>query len=131
MDEENLFIGDNVFSGENLIRKPTDSSVPRNNFKIKHTNLTSDNIQRERNFKLAVLDWLNNGEPKLFRSPGEGNYIVRLMNNSLSPNDTLGRMLHTFSSNAYEIADYNYENLSYYGFIRNKEGQSEDRRVTH
>ncbi len=131
MDEENLFIGDNVFSGENLIRKPTDSSVPRNNFKIKHTNLTSDNIQRERNFKLAVLDWLNNGEPKLFRSPGEGNYIVRLMNNSLSPNDTLGRMLHTFSSNAYEIADYNYENLSYYGFIRNKEGQSEDRKVIH
>ena len=44
------------------------------------TQLTSRNIQREREFKLEVLKWLTNGEPKLFRSPGEGNYIVRLMN---------------------------------------------------
>jgi hypothetical protein len=58
--------------------------------------LTADNIQREREFKLKVLDWLNNGKPKLFKSPAEGNYIVRLMNTSLTPNDTLGRMLHTF-----------------------------------
>jgi hypothetical protein len=40
------------------------------------TNLTGDNFRRERNFKLAVLDWLNDGRPKLFRSPGEGNYII-------------------------------------------------------
>jgi hypothetical protein len=45
---------------------------------------------------LEVLEWLNNGEAKIFRSPTEGNYIVRLMNVSLTPNDTLGRMLHTF-----------------------------------
>nr|DAG21681.1 MAG TPA: hypothetical protein [Caudoviricetes sp.] len=64
------------------------------------------------------MDWLENGKPKLFRSPGEGNYIVRLLNNSLSPNDTLGRMLHTFSCTAYEIADYTYENLLKYGFAR-------------
>lgn len=81
-------------------------------------NLTSENIIAERNFKLAVMDWLENGEPKLFRSPGEGNYIVRLLNNSLSPNDTLGRMLHTFSCTAYEIADYTYDNLLEYGFAR-------------
>lgn len=81
-------------------------------------NLTSENIVAERNFKLAVMEWLENGKPKLFRSPGEGNYIVRLLNNSLSPNDTLGRMLHTFSCTAYEIADYTYENLLEYGFAR-------------
>ena len=81
-------------------------------------NLTSENIVAERSFKLAVMDWLENGKPKLFRSPGEGNYIVRLLNNSLSPNDTLGRMLHTFSCTAYEIADYTYENLLEYGFAR-------------
>jgi hypothetical protein len=33
------------------------------------------------------------------------------MNTSLSPNDTLGRMLHTFTCTAYEVADYTYENL--------------------
>lgn len=73
--------------------------------------LSSYNIQREREFKLAALEWLNNGKPKLFRSPTEGNYIVRLMNISMSPNDTLGRMLHTFSCTAYEIAEHSFENL--------------------
>ena len=57
------------------------------------------------------------GKPKLFRSPGEGSYIVRLMNVSLTPNDTLGRMLHTFSSTAYEVADFNYTTLGEMGFI--------------
>ena len=75
------------------------------------TVLTSNNIQREREFKLEVLEWLNNGKPKVFRSPTEGNYIVRLMNISLSPNDTLGRMLHTFQCTAYEISEFNFNNL--------------------
>jgi hypothetical protein len=66
---------------------------------------------------MAVLDWLTNGEPKLFRSPSEGNYIVRLMNSSLSPNETVGRMLHTFSSTAYEIAECNFANLEQYNLI--------------
>ena len=39
------------------------------------------------------------------------------MNSSLSPNDTLGRMLHTFSSTAYEVADFNYTTLGEMGFI--------------
>lgn len=82
------------------------------------TQLTGENFRREREFKMAVLDWLNDGKPKLFRSPGEGNYIVRLMNSSLSPNDTLGRMLHTFSTTAYEIAECNFQNLNKYGFVK-------------
>ena len=81
------------------------------------TNLVSHNFTGERLFKMKVLEWLNNGKPKLFKSPAEGNYIVRLMNCSLSPNDALGRMLHTFNSNAYEIADYNKDNLITYNLI--------------
>ena len=81
------------------------------------TNLTNENIKAERDFKLEVMEWLNNGEPKVFRSATEGNYIVRLLNVSLSPNDTVGRMLHTFTSTAYEIAEYNYQNLSDLHFI--------------
>lgn len=78
--------------------------------------LTADNYRRERQFKLAVMDWLNDGKPKLFRSPAEGNYIVRLMGVTMAPNDQLGRMLHTFSCNATEVADYTFENLVSYGF---------------
>jgi hypothetical protein len=72
--------------------------------------LTYDNITAERVFKLKVLDWLNNGEIKLFKSPTEGNYIVRLLNVSLSPTDTVGRMLHTFTATGYEVDDIkNYQ----------------------
>ena len=81
------------------------------------THLAGDNFRREREFKMEVLNWLNDGKPKLFRSPGEGNFIVRLMNTSLSPNDTLSRMLHTFSCTAYEIAECNFTNLNKYGFV--------------
>jgi hypothetical protein len=60
---------------------------------------------------MAVLGWLNNGKPKMFRSPTEGNYIVRLMNVNMTPNDTVGRMLHNFSCNAYEISECTFDNL--------------------
>jgi|GEM_PF-2152846 len=83
----------------------------------KSFDLTSDNIKTERIFKLKALEWLTNGKAKLFRSPTEGNYIVRLMNSSLTPNDTVGRMLHTFNCTAYEIAKCTTENLEYYGLI--------------
>lgn len=86
---------------------------------IRSTQVDTENIAAERAFKLAVLDWLTDGEPKIFRSPSEGNYIVRVMNTSLSPNDTLSRMLHTFNSTAYEIAEFNFDNLIKYGFVEN------------
>lgn len=82
------------------------------------TNLTANNFYRERQFKLEVLNWLNNGQPKLFRSPGEGNYIVQIMGVSLTPQDQLGRMLHSFSASAVEIAEYNFTNLNKYGFAQ-------------
>ena len=87
------------------------------NLKLKTTNLVSHNISLERDFKMDVLDWLTDGEPKLFRSPTEGNFIIRLLNVSLSPEDRLGRMLHTFNATAYEIADFNYSNLKEFNFI--------------
>lgn len=71
----------------------------------------------ERKFKLEVLEWLNNGQPKLFRSPTEGNYIIRLNNVSLSPNDQLGRLLHSFNASAYEIAEYTAQNLEKYKVV--------------
>lgn len=77
----------------------------------KNTDLVSKNYASERLFKIKVLDWLNNGHVKLFKSPGEGNYLVRLMESSLTPNTQVGRMLHTVNSTAYECAETNYRNL--------------------
>ena len=75
------------------------------------------NMRAERRFKLKLLDWLGNGQIKLFRSPAEGNYFVRLLNISLTPEDKLSRMLHTFSCTAYEVADFTYNNLLDLGFL--------------
>ncbi len=85
------------------------------------TDLVSRNIAAERNFKNDVLDWLTDGKIKLLRTPTEGNYLVRLMNVSMSPMDQLGRMLHTFSCSAYEMAEMTNEGLQTFGIIDNTE----------
>lgn len=87
----------------------------------KTTNLTNENIYMESLFKNQIIEWLNNGEVKFFKSPTEGSLLVRLMNISLSPNDTLGRMLHTFNCTAYEIGELNYNNLVKYKFINSNQ----------
>lgn len=93
------------------------------------THVTMDNLRREREFKMEALAWLTNGEPKLFRSPGEGNFIVRIMNVSMTPLDVVGRMLHSFSSTAYEIAECNFDNLNNYGFISAPERDNRDLKI--
>lgn len=82
------------------------------------TDLTGENIKAERDFKFDVFEWLNNGKPKLFRSPTEGNYLVRLLNISLAPENEIGRMLHTFSATAYEVDNIEYNTLLKYGIIK-------------
>ena len=106
----------NSYKSKKPVARP---ETPSNNNTISNpfgTQLTADNYRLEREYKLQALEWLTNGKPKLFRSAAEGNFIVRLMNTSLTPNDTLGRLLHTFTSTAYEIAEYNYPNLKKYNF---------------
>lgn len=109
MDRNATFfdVGQNITNNYNRLKTPATYDVT-----------TSPNkLAEERRFKLEVEKWLRNGEPKLLRSPTEGNYIVILMNVSLSPSNELGRMLHSFSATAYEIADCNAESMSLYGFI--------------
>ena len=70
----------------------------------------------ERDFRKIVLDFLQDGKPKLFKSPTEGNIIVRLMDISCTPNQTLDRMIYSISMNANEIDDNTMSNYSKYGF---------------
>lgn len=101
MDENHLFIGGQ--NEEELTRKKTKA--------VQDINPERDIIYQEREFKREVLSWLTDGKPKLLRTPTEGNFIVRLMNVSLSPLDQLGRMLHTFSATAYEIEDFSFSSV--------------------
>lgn len=120
MDENEEFMssedyGVNLNEFERTGTPQNQEQLPNN---LKTINLVDYNIKAERQFKLEVLNWLNNGEIKLFRSPTEGNYLVRLMNVSLSPEEKLGRMLHNFSATAYEIEDLTYERLLELGFLK-------------
>lgn len=61
----------------------------------------------EREFREEVVKWLNDGEPKLYRSMTEGVMAVMITDISLTPNQTLSRRLWDFSATVYEIADGN------------------------
>ena len=80
-------------------------------------NLTSESIQVEKAFREAVLDFLGNGNYKLFKSPTEGNILISLINVSLSPENTLGRMIYKFSATAYEVGDTSLETLNKFNVI--------------
>ena len=79
--------------------------------------LSAETMRAERIFKMKVLEWLNDGNIKMFKSPAEGNYLVRLMNVSLTPEDKLSRMLHNLQATAYEMETLTYSNLLDLNFV--------------
>lgn len=69
----------------------------------------------ERDFREKVMDFLYDNEVKLYRSATEGNLLVKLMNISLTPNQTLGRMIYDFSCTVIEIDEDSIDNYKKYG----------------
>ena len=78
----------------------------------------------EKFFRDKVTDFLYDGKIKLFRSPTEGNMLVRLMDISLSPNQQLGRLVYSFSATVYEIDKPTFENYLKYGIQKTGEYQT-------
>ena len=79
------------------------------------TNQTDNNYFIERIYREKVEEFLNDGGYKLYKSPTAGNFIVGLINVSLTPNEQLGKMIQSFNSTAYEIAQNIYDNIVKYG----------------
>lgn len=92
------------------------------------TNLTDNNIYIERKFREKVEEFLNDFNCKLYRSPTEGNIAVNLMNVSLTPEESLGRMIFSFTATAYEVIEASLSELNKYGVIDigSKDNSSED-----
>ena len=91
-----------------LFRDKTKTSRTEDNLiDVRTTNLTDRNIYNERQYREKIEQFLTNGEAKLFKSPTEGNMLIYLMQVSLTPNDTLSRMIYSFTSTAYEIGSVN------------------------
>lgn len=94
MDDSNLFIPENYSS----------------------TDFCKYDYKKEFDFREKVLAFLQDSKPKLFKSATEGNIIVRLMNVAAQPEQSLNRMIYSFTANAYEIADNTMENYLKYNF---------------
>lgn len=83
-----------------------------------HDMYPTNNWWWERLFREEAIKWLNDGEPKLFRSMTEGNMVVMLMGIQLTPNVQLGRRIYNFSATVYEVADgYSLDVLKDLGII--------------
>lgn len=72
--------------------------------------------KKEFDFREEVIEFLQDGKPKLYKSATEGNIIIRLMNVSTIPNQSLGRLISTFSATGYEIAENSMDNYLKYNF---------------
>lgn len=89
----------------------------------------------EREFREKVITFLYKDNIKLLRTLTEGNVLVKLMNISLTPQTTLGRMIYSFSAEAYEVAECSLDNFINYGVIETEEDniifeQEEEETVT-
>lgn len=83
-----------------------------------HDLYPQDNWYWEREFREQLIQWLNDGEPKLYRSMPEGNVAVILTDISLTPITQLGRRLYQFTATMYEVGDgYSLESLDKLGII--------------
>lgn len=103
LDQDEFFMKRSELNLEkNSTQRLSTNSQDQNIGMLSTTNQVDYNFTAERIFRLKLLEWLNNGQEKLFRSPTEGNYVVRLMNVSLAPNEQLSRMIANFSATAYE-----------------------------
>ena len=73
----------------------------------------------EKSYRDKVNEFLHDGQVKLFRSMQEGNFLVRLMDISFTPNQQLGRLIGSFQATAYQIADLTVENYFKYNILDN------------
>ena len=101
VDEEELFCSKNSLCVSNQITADNAYQV----------NLTDDNIVLEREFRNQVEEFLTNGNYKYFKSPTEGIKLINLMGVSLQPEETLGRMIYSFSATAHEMGDSSLKSI--------------------
>lgn len=111
MDENELFVSYEDLFPDKEVRDYYKA------YNINHRINMGNNVVYEKAFREKVLDFLYDDKPKLFKSPTEGNILIRIMNVSCSPNSTLNRMIYDFSGTAYEIAENTVENCEKYKLI--------------
>ena len=111
MDENNTFLQKgkkSVYNYDSIVSEYEEYNIKRG--------ILQRDFTYERDFRKLVLDFLLDGKPKLFKSPTEGNVIVRLMDINCTPSQPIDRLIYSFTANAYEIDDNTMNNYLKYGF---------------
>lgn len=104
-------IRNDTYADKNLDNSQTNLSYEEQLFN-QHDSYPHKNWYWEREFREELVNWLNDGYPKLYRSMPEGNIPVMIMDVSLTPKTELGRMIYDFSATLYEVGDgYSLEDL--------------------
>ena len=111
MDEQNTFTNKLVLYGDSEI-------VSLYNDYNNTQEINQYDYIQEREFRKLVSDFLYDGKPKLFKSPTEGNVIIRLSEVGMTPKQELSRLIYNFSSTGYEIAESNIENYKKYNLLK-------------
>lgn len=90
------------------------SSTLYKNYNLNNNiDLYKDSIY-ERDFREQVIKFLYENNVKLYKSPTQGNILVKLMNITFEPNNTLSRHIYSFNCTAYEIDEFTYANCVKY-----------------
>ena len=76
-------------------------------------NLYNNSIY-ERDFREKVIDFLYKNDIKLYKSTTQGNILVKLMNISFTPNNTLSRHIYDFTCTVQQIDQFTIDNCDKY-----------------
>jgi len=114
MDEEGLFTTkEEIYK----VYQPNYAEYNWDNYVVDYQDMVWEKFFRE-----AVEKFLESNDVKLFRSPTEGNILIKLMDVNYQPNQTLGRRLWSFTATAYEIDECTLDNYEKYGIFTRRYG---------
>ena len=105
---KNLFISLNQLYGGDL------QEGLYNLYNNNHNISKYKDITLEREFRNKVIDFLTNNKVKLLKTAQEGNFLIKVTNVNLTPENQLGRYIYSFSCDAFEIAEFNIDNCIKY-----------------
>lgn len=82
-----------------------DNSMPQSFAAIERSDTYGAQIALQRAYRDDILNFLQDGQVKLFKSMQEGDMFVYISNVSLTPDKVSGRALYSFSCTATEVCD--------------------------
>lgn len=126
MDKEGVLIGDGsylelFYDGKYPISDETKGLIDTEYEKflpqVTSPGGSKNNYIIEREFRARLIEWLNDGKSKVFKSDTEGLILCKLTNVVFEPIATLGRMLYNFSCTVSEIEEIKEQTLRNYGIM--------------